>query len=122
MKAILYTLLVLIILGGICVVTCPDHEAHSTALKNLCNRMLTEKLSQGATEEEAGWVAFGSMLGTGIGGFVIDNMLNVENYFVCSIGTMTYDGETKIVSVGMLNHVFTADDEKVLQMADEVFD
>ena len=122
MKAILYTLLVLIILGGICVVTCPDHEAHSTALKNLCNRMLTEKLSQGATEEEAGWVAFGSMLGTGIGGFVIDNMLNVENYFLCSIGTMTYDGETKIVSVGMLNHVFTADDEKVLQMADEVFD
>lgn len=122
MKAILYTLLVLIILGGICVVTCPDHEAHSIALKNLCNRMLTEKLSQGATEEEAGWVAFGSMLGTGIGGFVIDNMLNVENYFVCSIGTMTYDGETKIVSVGMLNHVFTADDEKVLQMADEVFD
>ena len=122
MKAILYTLLVLIILGGICVVTCPDHEAHSTALKNLCNRMLTEKLSQGATEEEAGWVAFGSMLGTGIGGFVIDNMLNVENYFLCSIGTMTYDGETKNVSVGMLNHVFTADDEKVLQMADEVFD
>ena len=120
MKAILYTLLVLIILGGICVVTCPDHEAHSTALKNLCNRMLTEKLSQGATEEEAGWVAFGSMLGTGIGGFVIDNMLNVENYFLCSIGTMTYDGETKIVSVGMLNHVFTADDKKVIQLAEEM--
>ena len=121
MKGILYTLLVLIMLGGVCVVTCPDQEAHATALKSLCNRLITEELSQGTDEGDAGWVAFGSMLGTGIGGMVIDNMLNVDNYFVCSIGTITYDGETQIVSVGVLNHVFTADDEKVLQMSEKLF-
>ena len=121
MKAILYTLLIVVILGGICVVTCPDQEAHSTALKNLWNKLVTEELSQGADEEDAVLVAFGSVLGTGIGGMVIDNMLNVDNYFVCSVGTITYDGEKQIVSVGVLNHVFTADDEKVLQMAEKLF-
>lgn len=120
MKAILYTLLIVVILGGICVVTCPDQEAHSTALKNLWNKLVTEELSQGADEEDAVLVAFGSVLGTGIGGMVIDNMLNVDNYFVCSVGTITYDGETQVVSVGVLNHVFTADDKKVIQLAEEM--
>ena len=81
---------------------------------------MTEELSQGADEEDAVLVAFGSVLGTGIGGMVIDNMLNVDNNFVCSVGTITYNGETQIVSVGVLNHVFTADDKKVLQLAEEM--
>ena len=63
----------------------------------------------------------GSMIGTGIGGLVIDNMLKVDNYFVCSVGTITYEGETKIVSVGLLNHVFTADDEDVMEASEDIF-
>ena len=72
-------------------------------------------------EEEAGWAMLGSMIGTGIGGLVIDNMLKVDNYFVCSVGTITYEGETKIVSVGLLNHVFTADDEDVMEASEDIF-
>lgn len=108
MKAVLYILLIVIVLGGICIVTCPDRDAHSDALKDSLNKMLTAELSQEVKDEEDASIAMvGSMLGTGIGGLVIDNILNVENYFVCSIGTVTYDGETKVVSVGFLNHVFT---------------
>lgn len=58
-----------IILGGVCVTTCPDHDAHSEALKNLLNKTLTAELSKDvSTEEDAGWAMFGSMIGTGIGG------------------------------------------------------
>ena len=119
MKAVLCTLLILIILGGICVATCPDREAHSETLKDLVNQVITSELS--GEEEDADLVMFGSMIGTGLVGLVIDNMLNVENYFVYSVGTITYDGETQVVSVGMLNHVFTIDKEKALQMAEEFF-
>ena len=52
---------------------------------------------------------------------VIDNILNVENCFVYSIGTITYNGEPRIVSLGLLNHVFTVDEEKARQMAGEIF-
>ena len=118
MKAVLYTLLALLILGGICMATCPDREAHSEALKDLVNQVITAELS---SEEDADLVMFGSMIGTGLSGLVIDNMLNVEDYLVCSIGTATYDGETHVVSVGLLNHVFTIDEEKAAQIAGELF-
>ncbi len=122
MKSILYLLFAVIILGGVCVVTCPDHDTHSEALKNLLNNVLTAELSKDvSTEEDAGWAMFGSMIGAGIGGLVIDNILSVENYFVCSIGTITYGGETRIVSVGLLNHVFTIRDKQVLQAAEDIF-
>lgn len=99
--------------------TCPDREAHSEALKDLVNQVITAELS--GEEEDAGLAMFGSMIGTGLSGLVIDNMLNVEDYLVCSIGTATYDGETHVVSVGLLNHVFTIDEEKAAQIAGELF-
>lgn len=98
--------------------TCPDRKAHSEALKDLVNQVITAELSG---EEDAGLAMFGSMIGTGLSGLVIDNMLNVEDYLVCSIGTATYDGETHVVSVGLLNHVFTIDEEKAAQIAGELF-
>lgn len=119
MKAIFYILLIIIILGGVCVATCPDREAHSAALKDLVNQVITAELS--SEEEDAGIVMFGSMIGTGLGGIVIDNILNVENCFVYSIGTITYNGEPRIVSLRLLNHVFTVDEEKARQMAGEIF-
>ena len=60
------------------------------------------------------------MLGTGLAGIVLDNTLKVENHFVCSVGTITYDGKTKIVSFGILNHVFTADKEDFKQALDSL--
>ena len=119
MKAVLYTLLVLLILGGICVATCPDREEHSETLKGLVNQVITSELS--GEEEDAALVMFGSVIGTGLGGLVIDNMLNIEDYFVCSIGTVTFNGETHVVSVGLLNHVFTIDEKKAAQIAGELF-
>lgn len=105
MKKLLILVLTLVIIAGVCVVTCPDKASHSEALKDVLNTALTETISD--SESDTGLIMLGSMIGTGIGGLVIDNMLKVDNYFVCSIGTMTFEGETKVVSVGVLNHVFT---------------
>lgn len=115
MKKLLLFILIVVAVAGVCVVTCPDKEAHSEALKDLVNTVLTEELAEGESESDAGFVAFGSMLGTGIAGIVLDNTLKVENHFVCSVGTITYAGKTKIVSIGILNHVFTVDKEDFKQ-------
>lgn len=87
MKKLLLFILILFAVAGVCVVTCPDKAAHSEALKDLVNTVLTEELAEGESETDAGFVAFGSMLGTGLAGIVLDNTLKVENHFVCSVGT-----------------------------------
>ena len=121
MKGLLYTFLVILGLACVCVVTCPDKSAHSEALKELLNTVMTEELNKSVeTEEDAGWAMFGSMIGTGLGGLMIDNMLKVDNYFVCSVGTMTFDGETKIVSVGLMNHVFTIPEDEAREAASDI--
>lgn len=97
----------------------PDKAAHSEALKDVLNTAITEELSS-SDKSDAGLVMFGSMIGTGIGGLVIDNMLKVDNHFVCSIGTMTYDGETRVVSVGIMNHVFTPGEEALKKAVREL--
>lgn len=119
MKKFLLFILILVIVTGVCVVTCPDKAAHSEALKDVLNTAITEELSS-SDKSDAGLVMFGSMIGTGIGGLVIDNMLKVDNHFVCSIGTMTYDGETRVVSVGIMNHVFTPGEEALKKAVREL--
>lgn len=121
MKGLIYTFLVLLGLTCVCVVTCPNKSAHSEALKNLLNTVMTEEMNNSVeTDEDAGWAMLGSMIGTGIGGLMIDNMLKVENYFVCSVGTMTFDGETKIVSLGLMNHVFTISEDEAKEAASDL--
>ena len=120
MKGLLYTFLIVLGLACVCVVTCPDKSDHSEALKELFNTLMTEELAKDIeTEEEAGWAVLGSMIGTGIGGLIIDNFLKVENYFVCSVGTITYEGETKIVSLGLMNHIFTLSEDDVREAMEE---
>lgn len=115
MKKFLLFTLILVIIAGVCVVTCPDKEAHSTALKEALNTAITDEIS--SSESDAGVVVLGSMIGTGLGGLIIDNMLKIDNYFVCSVGTVKYDGEAKVVSIGVLNHVFTPDKENIKKAA-----
>lgn len=55
-------------------------------------------------EGESGLSVLGSMLGKGIAGLAIDNMLEENNHFVCSIGAVTYERKTKVASTGVLNH------------------
>jgi hypothetical protein len=110
-------ILLLIIIIGIAlvgVITCPQKDAHTDALMKLVNVALDSELSKHAdTEEEMGLAMFGSIIGSGIAEFVIDKKLLVDNYFVCSIGRIVFDGEEKIVSVGCFNHVFTMPEDKL---------
>ena len=70
-------------------------------------------LTTANTEEEMGLAMLGSVLGSGIAEIVIDKKLFVDNYFVCSIGRIVFEGEEKIVSVGCFNHVFTMPEDKL---------
>jgi hypothetical protein len=113
MKKIL-VLFLFVGIGLVAVVTCPQKDAHTDALMKLVNVALDSELSRHAeTREEMGLAMLGSFIGSGIAEFVIDKKLLVDNYFVCSIGRIVFEGEEKIVSVGCFNHVFTMPEDKL---------
>lgn len=110
----LLLLIVIIAISLVGVITCPQKDAHKDALMKLVNVALdTELYKNTKSEEEMGFALFGSILGSGIAEFIIDKKLLVDNYFVCSIGRVVFEGKEKIVSIGFLNHVFTMPEDKL---------
>lgn len=97
-------LTILIIIAGICIISCPNQEAHSEAVIKKVNHAINDELSD---DEDSGLTIFASTLLSGISNVLIKNNLTVDNYFLFSVGKTTLKGESKVVSVGILNHVFT---------------
>ena len=108
MKNLLTFILILVFISGFCVISCPDKEAHSEAIMENVNNLIDGELTKEVTDEtEKALVILASSLVSGISNLVIDSRLSVDNYFLFSIGKVTFDGESNIVSIGLLNHVFT---------------
>ena len=102
MKKVFWILLpVLIVI--VCVLTCPDRQKHETAIKETVRDVMNESSED---EEPSGLAALGSAIGSGLAGLAMDMMFDVNNYGVCSIGHISWQGEDKVVSVGIMNHVF----------------
>lgn len=108
MRNLLIFTLIIVFIAGFCVVSCPDKEAHSEAIMENVNELIDKEATKDITnDDEKALALFASSLVSGISNLVIDSRLSVDNYFLFSVGKVTFDGESKIVSVGLLNHVFT---------------
>ena len=108
MKKIYIVLLILLGLTAICVLSCPDKQAHKDAIMDLVNSKLNQEASKSSDD---GWAALGVALGSKIFEIAIDNRLEVKNYFVCSFGQLAREEGMETVSVGILGHVFTISKE-----------
>lgn len=109
MKKFLYTILILVAITAVFIGTCPNKRDHTDAIMEVVNSSLND-----TKEGEAdGWSLLGSVIGSKIISVILDQKLQVKNYFVCSVGQITIEGETKTLSIGLLNHVFTFDKDKL---------
>ena len=91
----------LLLLVVVCMTTCPGKQAHQEAI--------VAKWSQTDGTSD-GWTRLGNAVGGGFLNLVLDARLDVQDCVVCSLGQI--DGE-KIVSVGLLGHVFAVSHEKL---------
>lgn len=104
MKKFLIVLLVLLGIGAVAVVTCPDKEAHKDAILNVVKEKIDEEVSAGSQNDLSNIL---SGIGSSVSGWIIDKGLTVENHFVYSVGKFNSGKEEKTVSVGVFGHVFT---------------
>ena len=108
MRNFLLFILIIVFISGFCVISCPDKEAHSEAIMENVNELIDEEATKDVTNDtEKALVLLASSLVSGISNLVIDSRLSVDNYFLFSIGRVTFEGKSQIVSIGLLNHVFT---------------
>lgn len=117
MKTLVKSIIVLVILAGIMLFTCPEEEKHI--------EKITQEIVKSAQEEneDAGFL---ESIGNAIAGSIseaivkvyVKSQLQVENYYVLNVGKMYYDGEKRVVSIGAFNHVFCL--VKAYDLLDEV--
>ena len=111
MKKFFVFILVLLFIAIAMVITCPEKVAHKTKVSEKLSEIFDKELkSNVVNDEELIYAAFGSAIGSKFISMIVDQNLEVESYYVCSIGKMTLDGQTYPVSLGLFNHVFLLND------------
>lgn len=114
----LISLLIFVIIVVAFVITCPDKEKHREAIKSAVAEKLAKDMDEKPEDKRTGLEELGNMFATGLTDIFLSTNLNVKNYFVLSIGEVYFDGQTREISVGFLNHVFVPDlnDEDIKKM------
>ena len=104
MKKILYTLLVIVVLGAIAALTCPKKQDHKDALMSVINESINSSIQE---DNLGGLGSIVGSIGSGVAGAYLDNRLVVKDRFLCSVGEIqNLKGEVKKVSFGLFGHVF----------------
>lgn len=114
-KRFIVFLLVLLFIAIAMVITCPEKNAHKTKVSEKLSEIFDKELkSDIKNDDDLSGAAIGSALGSAFGSIlinmIVDQNLEVESYYVCSMGKMTIDGQTSPVSIGVFNHVFLLND------------
>lgn len=113
MKKVLIALLILLGVGAVAVVSCPDRQDHKDAIMEVVSGAISDEL-QTTDKDSQGISAFLGSLGSNVAGYLLDNRLTVKNYFVFSVGELKdLDGVDQKVSVGVFGHVFTGGKEQL---------
>ena len=108
MKKTLITILILLLIAGVAVVSCPDKAAHKEAIMIVVKEKINETMSENASVDDKELAFLSASFGSGLVGVFLDSRLTVKNNFVYSIGEVTLiDGTVKKISIGVFGHVFT---------------
>lgn len=114
----LLKLLILVIFAAVCILTCPDKEAHKEAVNAMVQDKLKQELRAGTDNniEYAAGEFFGNLLTKA----AVEYSLDVKNYVVCSVGKMDIDGKSVTVSFGILGHVFPLSSNPLTELIDKL--
>lgn len=89
--------------------TCPSKEKHISAFSN----QLTAILNNSADADETGLAAIGVLFGNQIIDALVSHYLVIDDCFIFNVGKLHYGGKSRIVSIGVFGHVFTASQKQI---------
>lgn len=104
------SIVIAVIIAFALTVTCPTREQHCEAVAG----EISQAISQSAGSSGI-FGMFTNVFASGVVNMAVNQFLDVDNYFLFSIGTINVDGKSRAVSFGIFNHVFTFDDDYIRQ-------
>ena len=108
MRKLIRSIVVLGILAGIMLFTCPEEEKHVDKLTKEIVASANDSQkddSESNIIEDIGNAIAGTISETVVKVYV-QSQLKVENYSLVNVGRMYYDGDKRVVTIGAFNHVF----------------
>lgn len=112
MKKII-TLIILVALLGAMTVTCPSRDHHKDAVMDVVNSYVDNKVSGLVKNDKFGLAKIGTFFGSKLLDAALDSQLKYSNYFIFSKSELHFNGKTSTVGIGILNHVFTLNEEDI---------
>lgn len=114
-KVIIFALIACVMLF-----TCPEKEKHVDKLTQeiveLSKGSLKNESDPGLLEDIGSAIV--GTIGEKVARLYVNSQLEVDNYALFSVGKMYYNGEKRMVTFGIFNHVFCI--AKVYELRDEI--
>lgn len=107
---------ILALIFAVMVVTCPNTEDHRDAVRKELAKYIYSHINK---KDTGVFDVFNNLFTNQISEMAVNNLLSVDNYAVCSVGHLEWQGDNKIVSFGLLGHVYTFDAEDLEEAYDK---
>ncbi len=111
--------LIAAVVFGVLIFTCPQKKAHEEVIRQEFNTAMSQKMGASSSIIETGIQMVSKYFMGAAAESALDQLLKVDNYFLCSVGKVDYEGKERVASIGLLNHVFTVNNEDIVRVLDQ---
>ncbi|MBO7466249.1 MAG: hypothetical protein J6T94_00980 [Bacteroidaceae bacterium] len=106
MKKFIITIIILGIIVGALIATCPDAQKHRDVVNSRIENAVTSYMQGDNKSQEGLGGIFSSALGSLVGKLNLASSMKVSDYGLFSLGSVETSDKKQVVSLGILNHVF----------------
>ena len=119
MKKFLFLIVFLAVVAGALIATCPDRNAHPEAIKSVVSEVANEEMDKQSNILTTGLASISTMLTINIADSYLKSNLIIRDHTFYNIGYINYNDDLRMISFGILNHVFTLDKETAKEIMKE---
>ena len=111
MKQFIFLIAFLAVVAGVLIATCPDRNAHMAAIKSVVSEVVNDEVDKQTNIFTTELASISTVLTVNMADSYLKTNLIIKDHTLYNIGYINYKNELRMVSVGILNHVFTLDKE-----------
>ena len=119
MKKFLFLIVFLAVVAGALIATCPDRNAHLEAIKSVVSEVANEEMDKQSNILTTGLASISTMLTINLADSYLKSNLIIRDHTFYNIGYINYNDDLRMISFGILNHVFTLDKETAKEIMKE---